>query len=163
MNVRRHERRAISPIVATVLIVAATLIAFAAVAGYVFGIFGSAGNTANIGATSSSLSHTGVGAPTTAGVVLLCQAGAPAAYWGEVVLSNSGSASGTASTFSLSYSGNTYSAAMPAGCTVTSGANENVWITGLAAAPTAALVGQAFNGFVTTNSGAQATFTGTWS
>ena len=52
----KYGRKAISPIIATVLIIAVTLIAAVAIGGFVFGIFGSASNTAQIEVTSVVLS-----------------------------------------------------------------------------------------------------------
>ncbi|MDG6974340.1 MAG: type IV pilin N-terminal domain-containing protein, partial [Nitrososphaerota archaeon] len=46
MKISGRQRKGISPIIATVLIIAATLIAFAAVAGYIFGLFGSSTKSA---------------------------------------------------------------------------------------------------------------------
>lgn len=161
MNVRRHERRAISPIVATVLIVAATLIAFAAVAGYVFGIFGSASSTANVAVNSISLAG---GAGT----------------GGKVTLTNTGTGSTSISDVSLTYSGQTcllsttgtYSPVLPqligaAGTTGANGATQTLTYTLTAAGKycgsVVATSGVAFNGYVVLANGEQATFTGTFS
>ncbi|MDG6976041.1 MAG: type IV pilin N-terminal domain-containing protein, partial [Nitrososphaerota archaeon] len=54
-----RQRKGISPIIATVLIIAATLIAFAAVAGYIFGLFGSSTKSAQAQVVSESLTSTG--------------------------------------------------------------------------------------------------------
>ncbi len=51
----KYERKAISPIIATVLIIAVTLIAAVAIGGFVFGIFGSASNTAQVEVTAVTL------------------------------------------------------------------------------------------------------------
>src|SRR5437588_4395411 len=50
-----RERRAISPIIATVLIIAVTLIASVAVSGFVFGIFGEGQNSAQVAVTGTAL------------------------------------------------------------------------------------------------------------
>ena len=50
------ERKAISPIIATVLIIAVTLIAAVAIAGFVFGIFSSGASTAQVAVTAISCS-----------------------------------------------------------------------------------------------------------
>ncbi|MDG7012201.1 MAG: type IV pilin N-terminal domain-containing protein [Nitrososphaerota archaeon] len=61
MKISGRQRKGISPIIATVLIIAATLIAFAAVAGYIFGLFGSSTKSAQAEVTSSNLvASTGV-------------------------------------------------------------------------------------------------------
>jgi FlaG/FlaF family flagellin (archaellin) len=81
------ERRGVSDTVATVLIVAATLIAFAAVAGYVFGIFGSSSNTANATETAAILKASDFKA---AGTTNTFTCGAAAGSY--LTLSNSGTA-----------------------------------------------------------------------
>ena len=83
MKISGQRRKAISPIVATVLIIAATLIAFAAVLGYIFGIFGSAASTANISATVTAAVHGPAG---TSGIDQTAAAG------GNITLSVTGSA-----------------------------------------------------------------------
>ena len=61
MKISGRQRKGISPIIATVLIIAATLIAFAAVAGYVFGLFGSSTSGANAQSVNTSfVASTGV-------------------------------------------------------------------------------------------------------
>ena len=55
MKISGRQRKGISPIIATVLIIAATLIAFAAVAGYIFGLFGSSTKSAQAQVVGSSL------------------------------------------------------------------------------------------------------------
>ena len=57
MKISGRQRKGISPIIATVLIIAATLIAFAAVAGYIFGLFGSSTKSAQAQVVSESLSN----------------------------------------------------------------------------------------------------------
>src|SRR5438445_12998584 len=54
-NFRSRGRRAISPIVATVLIVAVTLVASVAIAEFVFGIFSTQSNTAQVSVTAQAL------------------------------------------------------------------------------------------------------------
>ncbi|MDG6910271.1 MAG: type IV pilin N-terminal domain-containing protein [Nitrososphaerota archaeon] len=55
MKISGRQRKGISPIIATVLIIAATLIAFAAVAGYIFGLFGSSTKSAQAQVVGESL------------------------------------------------------------------------------------------------------------
>src|SRR5271154_4650843 len=54
-NGKYAQRKAISPIIATVLIIAVTLIAAVAIGGFVFGIFGSASSSAQVQVTSQNL------------------------------------------------------------------------------------------------------------
>ncbi|MDV3243929.1 MAG: type IV pilin N-terminal domain-containing protein [Nitrososphaerales archaeon] len=161
----KNERKAISPIIATVLIIAATLIAFAAIGGYVFGIFGSASNTANVQVTSAALGH------------LLAA--------GSLTLVNSGTGSTTVSGVSITYNGQTCSVPASAtnGWSITGNAGNIVGAAGTAgatgasqtitvtltnaggycgtAAPAAAQ-GTAYNGNVLLANGALASFTGTF-
>lgn len=149
MNLRRQRRKAISPIVATVLIVAATLIAFAATAGYVFGIFGGASSTANV---------------TVSGVVL--HAGATV---GSISLLNTGTANtqaAAATPLTLNYGGASCTYATSAGpTTITAGAAAasvaipapalGVYCTGATA-----VAGEAFTGSISLTNGAILTFSG---
>ena len=54
-----HNRRAISPVLATVILIAITLIAAIAVAGFVFGLFGSFTSSATVSAQVTSCISTG--------------------------------------------------------------------------------------------------------
>ena len=50
--VKKSNRKAISPVLATVILIAITLIAAIAIAGFVFGLFGTFTNTAQISASA---------------------------------------------------------------------------------------------------------------
>jgi hypothetical protein len=128
----------VSDIVATVLIIAATLIAFAAVAGYMFGVLGSGSNTANVSVTSVSINHT-----------LLT---------GVLTLSNTGTATTLATGITLTYSGTTCSP-VASTAVVGSGATVAISITGLG---TCAATGSSspFMGYVSMGNGEEATFAG---
>ena len=54
----KHRRKAISPVLATVILIAITLIAAVAVSGFVFGLFGTFTNTARVSAGTVSCSGT---------------------------------------------------------------------------------------------------------
>ncbi len=54
---KNGQRRAISPIIATVLIIAVTLIASVAIGGFVFGIFAQGQNSAQVAVTGTALSQ----------------------------------------------------------------------------------------------------------
>jgi len=60
MNIRygKGKRKAISPVLATVILIAITLIAAIAIAGFVFGLFGSFTATAQISASAVSCNNT---------------------------------------------------------------------------------------------------------
>jgi flagellin-like protein len=51
---RRKQRKAVSPVLATVILIAITLIAAVAIAGFVFGLFGAFTSTAQVSITSVS-------------------------------------------------------------------------------------------------------------
>jgi flagellin-like protein len=53
---RRKQRKAVSPVLATVILIAITLIAAVAIAGFVFGLFGSFTSTAQVSITNVSCS-----------------------------------------------------------------------------------------------------------
>lgn len=163
MKISGQRRKAISPIVATVLIIAATLIAFAAVLGYIFGIFGSSANTANISASSPSISHSFTAEtsyPTTA------------ATYGTIVLSNTGTANTTVSSGTISFGSHTFallvgssgtaSCTSATPCTVGSGKSFTLYVY-INAGTTTATSGEAFNGVIDLANGEQASFTGTFS
>ena len=151
MKISGRQRNAISPIVATVLIVAATLIAFAAVAGYVFGIFGGAANTANVQVT---------------GVVLHLNAA------GSISLSNSGTANtqvAAAAPMTLNYGGGSCNYATSGGpTTITAGGAAVSVVVPAPGAPAVycagftAVAGQSFTGSISLTNGASATFTGSF-
>ena len=93
-RVQRKNRKAISPVLATVILIAITLIAAVAIAGFVFGLFGTFTSTARVQASVTSCSY--------AAGVETC----------NIVLTNSGNANTypTASC-SLTYKGATYGGA----------------------------------------------------
>jgi len=87
------KRKAISPVLATVILIAITLIAAIAIAGFVFGLFGTFTSTARVQASVTSCAHDGA--------------------TGEdcvVVLTNSGNANtATAGACTLTFGGASYS------------------------------------------------------
>jgi len=140
MNVRRHQRRAISPIVATVLIVAATLIAFAAVAGYVFGILGSGSATANVSVVSVSINHL-----MTAGTITVTNTGTAGTQISGVTLTFSGTTCSPTAGTALVNSGSTVSVSVTAvgGCAASTSSTP-------------------YTGYVSLSNGEEATFAGTF-
>lgn len=158
MKIPRQQRKAISPIVATVLIIAATLIAAAAILGYVFGVFGGASNTANVSVTAAILP--GVGSRNGATFAVACGAGSNATA--QLTLSNLGSASTTGTSVYLIYGGNTYSASPAVACNLNSGTTGTV-ISFTALPITGRTHGGSYNGYVVLGNGGQAQFTGAFS
>jgi flagellin-like protein len=153
-------RRAISPVIATVILIAITLIAAIAIAGFVFGIFGSFSSSATVTVTGVAIPSgaTSGAFPSTA----TCSTSAAAPY---VAISNSGTGSTTVTGISITYAGNTYSATI-SGCTIgaagSATATYYVEMTGFT--PLASQYkGIQFVGAVTLGNGASVSYTGTFS
>src|SRR2546427_7304057 len=94
-----RRRRAISPIIATVLIIAVTLIASVAVGGFVFGIFAQGQNSAQIAVTGTALLALNF-LSTNAGKTFTCASSSSAAY---LTLTNTGSGSSSIAAISLTW------------------------------------------------------------
>ncbi len=169
----RHSRRAISPIVATVLIVAVTLVASVAIAGFVFGIFASQGNTAQIAVTGTALkaldfTSTGNTTPTRN---FFCTGSGTS----TITVTNTGSAGAYVTSVSLNWAGQSatftdIADANPASsCNVspagTTGATFTIRFNTAGAfttGGTAASIGGSFTGTVTTSNGAVLLYAGTF-
>jgi flagellin-like protein len=133
---RTNKRKAISPVLATVILIAITLVAGVAIAGFAFGLFGSLSSTANVTVTSVTCSHTND----------LC----------TLSLSNTGSAPATitgCSIYGVSASAvlGTVIGAGLAGISSFCQTNGGTYT-----------AGTALNGQVTLSSGIQVGFAGTW-
>jgi flagellin-like protein len=155
---RRKQRRAVSPVLATVILIAITLIAAVAIAGFVFGLFGAFTSTAQISITSVSCSANNK----------LC----------TLVLTNSGTAStqsGTSGT--ITFGGQTVTmqcgatplTSVSGSTTVTTGGTGTTAITAGQSQliycswnPSGAQPGQQFVGAVSLANGAQVQFSGTF-
>ena len=102
------RRRAISPVLATVILIAITLIAAIAIAGFVFGLFGTFTSTARVQASVTSCAQA-------AGV-------SPQDEVCNLILTNSGNANtATTGSCSLTFGGHTYTGATAVGTIVPSG------------------------------------------
>jgi flagellin-like protein len=107
-RVQKKNRKAISPVLATVILIAITLIAAIAIAGFVFGLFGTFTSTAQVQASVTNCTY--------AGTIVTC----------NLVLTNSGNANTAATgSCSLTYGGATY-AASTAATTITAGKSAPV-------------------------------------
>ncbi|MDG6971692.1 MAG: type IV pilin [Nitrososphaerota archaeon] len=145
MKISGQRRKAISPIIATVLIIAATLIAFAAVLGYIFGIFGGAANKADVTIsteTSFSLAATS-NVPT-----------------GTIYFVNSGTSTTTATSATLSYGGT--SCALTVTTTISPGSTANSGTVTCPSSSTAASAGESYTLSVVLADGSSTTYTGTF-
>jgi len=152
----RWKRRAISPVIAEVFLMAVTLIAALAVGSFAMGILGSYASSPEI-----SASATGVPAAMAAGSRATVSSSSGGcvigASCGQLGLTNIGTSSAVADTVVMTYGGNTYTSTLPAGVDVSAGATVYMYITAL---PTGARVGEMFTGYVVTSNGVSALFTG---
>ncbi len=156
----KNGRKAISPIIATVLIIAVTLVASVAIGGFVFGLFGSSTSTAQVTAVNSALIHLVAGA----GLAVTCAATAGTPAMGFVQLSNLGTANAQVTAVSLTFGGNTYSATLTScGGTSPINAGGNLYLQFTANAAAATATGQQYSGFAVISNGAQVVFTGAFS
>lgn len=163
---RKHEmrRRAISPIIATVIIIAATLVAGVAVAGFVFGIFGTqtatsqvTASTVAIKANATTLNYSGTY------VSLRCTPTTSTTGGGSITLINNGAASNTVVSISITFGAKTYSNTTTTGwntCnTVTSGSSTIIYIVNL---PQYSTAGQIYVGEAALADGTRIPFTGSF-
>ena len=74
-KVQRKNRKAISPVLATVILIAITLIAAIAIAGFVFGLFGSFTSSAQVSAQVSQCTLSGAAPNTVKCVMTLTNSG----------------------------------------------------------------------------------------
>ena len=164
-NFRSRGRRAISPIVATVLIVAVTLVASVAIAGFVFGIFSTQSNTAQVSVTATTLRAADFLA---AGTTSTFTCGAAAGSF--LTLANTGTAGASVSSGTITWAGATNAfSATGATCTSYIGGAGSAAATGNMLFPTTskvsttnAAIGGTYTGTVTLSSGAVLLFTGTF-
>ena len=147
-----RTRKGISPVLATVILIAITLIAAIAVAGFVFGLFGSFTSTARVTVSYSVMVH--------------LAAGGVAASGSSILVLNTGTSNTYATGLTLTYGGQTCTEAVAA-TTITAGASPGV---NLAVTPpasggctTVATVGQSYVGSLSLANGGQVPFSGTWS
>jgi flagellin-like protein len=142
-KVHRKNRKAISPVLATVILIAITLIAAIAIAGFVFGLFGSFTSSAQVSAQVTSCTH-----------VLLNNVC-------NVTLTNSGTSNVAATSCSIQTSGTAVTGAVTAApLNIPASANAAAVCTAAGAAKTVG--SQAVGSFALSN-GASVPFTGTWS
>jgi flagellin-like protein len=155
-------RRAISPIIATVLIIAVTLIAAVAIGGFVFGIFGSSSNSGQIQVTGIALvAVTLAGGSNTA--TPTCATGSAA---NSITLTNTGTAAASATAVSITYAGAVATFSITGSCIVTpAGLSSGNPLTVTMAATdlvAGATSGASFTGTVTMSNGAILIFAGTF-
>jgi len=158
------QRRAISPIIATVLIIAVTLIAAVAIGGFVFGIFGSSSNSAEVQVTGIAL----VGATELAGSGSVSCSTNTGGATNDITLTNTGTAAANPTAVAITYGGvvTTYTVSS---CTVTPAGKVGATTAGNPLAITlggtvvaGAVSGASYTGTVTMSNGAILIFAGTF-
>lgn len=156
MNVRygKNKRKAISPVLATVILIAITLIAAIAIAGFVFGLFGSFTSSANVSAAVTSCTNS---TGTSAGFETC-----------DLQLSNTGSANTGATACSMVFGGSTYAGTVTlytSAALSTTTSNIKAGTTTYASCVTAIAgdpgAGAAVTGSLSTTNGGSVPFTGT--
>jgi flagellin-like protein len=157
------NRRAISPIIATVLIIAVTLIAAVAIGGFVFGIFGTASQTAQVAVTTVT-APAGSFAVGGAGVTFWCATTAGANAY--LVVTNTGTAAASVTGLTVVWAGQNNAFTPTPACSIgAAGSGTATTYIDLAAAAdlgTVAVTGQSFQGTVTLSNGAEVLFTATF-
>jgi flagellin-like protein len=156
------RRKAISPIIATVILIAITLIAAIAIAGFVFGLFGSFSASAQV---SASASVTATQAQVANQGTFSCQTSAPTGSY--ILLTNSGT--GAANALSMSVTAGGVTETVPVGATAcvlsASGGltpSEYIVITGLGFTATQGASGVPYTGTVTMSNGGAISFAGSF-
>jgi len=151
MNINSHrQRKAISPVLATVILIAITLIAAIAIAGFVFGLFGSFTSSAQVTASAITCSTN------PANHTAFC----------ELNVMNTGTSNAAVTGASIKIAGlsttaGTYTPALPA--TVTGGAAAiHLWVH-MAAAVQGGAAGSQVVGSLSMSNGASVPFSGVWS
>jgi len=139
-----RKRKAISPVLATVILIAITLIAAIAIAGFVFGLFGSFTSSAQISAQVTACTKAGNG-------TVYC----------TVILRNTGTSSAGVTGCNVRINGvATIGTLNPATATVTASSTKTV---SCQAGTTAQTVGSQATGSFSMSNGASVPFSGVWS
>ena len=146
----KNQRKGISPIIATLTLVAVTLVAAVAVGGFVFGIFSSQTSTAQVSVTYAQIT-----AYTGNNTLTFQVGGSPSNPVGTIRLVNSGTSSIGITGLSLTYGGSTAYASGSG--TITSGSTQTIYIMSLKTTPTS---GQQYTGSIVLSNGAQIPFVG---
>jgi len=155
MRGNKNRRKGISPIIATLTLVAVTLVAAVAVGGFVFGVFGTQTSTPQVTVVyayiPSDLDDTGLAATT--------DDTAPPPY-GKIMVKNVGTSSVDISGLTLTFGqSKAYAEVQGDDTTIPAGETKTIYITAL---QKEAAAGQQFTGAVILSNGAQVFFTGTF-
>jgi flagellin-like protein len=162
LRLKLRDKRAISPIIATVLIIAVTLIASVAIGGFVFGIFAQGQNSAQVAVTGTAL-IAALFTAANAGTTFTCATSSSLAY---LTLTNTGSGSTSVASVSLSWAGGNTAYTLSGTCNIGasgSSTSTSYIIFGIFThISPSATAGQSYTGTVTLSNGAQLLLTGTW-
>jgi len=142
-----RRRKAISPVLATVILIAITLIAAIAIAGFVFGLFGSFTSTARVSVISTSLTHNA----------------ATPFMTGSINVQNIGTSNTNVNSMTVSYGGVQCAPQINGGNPqlVTAGvASVTVSLTAVGTCTAATNAGEAFVGSLALSNGGQIPFSG---
>jgi len=144
MKIVQHgrKRKAISPVLATVILIAITLIAAIAVAGFVFGLFGSFTSSATVQVTYNSIGH--------------------AITSGTINAQNTGTSNTNLNSLSITYGGVTCAPTYAVTNPLTAGATTAITISALGTCA-AGVAGQAYTGTLYLSNGGQVPFSGQFS
>ena len=178
----KRSRRAITPIIATVLIIAVTLVAGVAIAGYVFGLFGAGTQTAQVQVLSTAVPSAVVAVNGYArnvtspgsgvvGLAIYCTADGDhfsgnGSNVATLRFTNKGVVNTKVIGIALTFGGVTYAASFSGtypqtGCTIASSGSITMYLTRVSVATGVAVTaGGQFVGTITLSTGAQIPFTG---
>src|SRR5712692_9227115 len=156
------KSRAISPIIATVLIIAVTLIASVAIGGFVFGIFAQGQNSAQVAVTGTALVAADFQS-SFATTTFSCST-TPAPNY--LTLTNTGSGSASIASISLTWAANNQAYTLSGTCNIgasgsTSSTTYVIFTTTTKLTPDST-AGGSYTGTVTLSNGAQLLLTGIW-
>ncbi|MEM3186087.1 MAG: type IV pilin N-terminal domain-containing protein [Conexivisphaerales archaeon] len=161
----KGKKRAISPVIATVILIAITLIAAVAIGGFVFGLFGSFTKNAQVTVIGVSASS---GTSTTAKA--LCYPSTSKSLSGSgadfinVTLTNTGTGATNVTSISVTFGGQTYTDATLSGsCFIGASGSNNSTLTVSFTPGASSNPGEQFTGTVSLANGAELPFTGTFS
>jgi len=146
-----RRRKAISPVLATVILIAITLIAAIAIAGFVFGLFGSFTSTARVSEVYANLNHVVY----TAGVCT----GAPLC---TITFMNTGTSNANVNSLTLTYGGVTCAPTVASTQIPATGAQTGVTLATIGSC-VAGAVGESFTGSAALSNGGQVPFSGVFS
>jgi len=147
-----------------VLIIAVTLIAAIAIGGFVFGVFGTSSQSAQIQVTGTTLTAVGFGTGT-AGTVTCVTAGPAAPY---LTLTNTGTSSASITGITITWGGanNQFSLTAATTCSIGgAGSTSAITYAQFVAGPQVTITpvtGQVYSGTITLSNGANVLFTGSW-